>query len=199
MDDHIEKFYEFLIGDGSSCFREFLVQNWAWYTHATSLSKISEIRAHGLRPKNPGNCRTPEAIQNHGNKILCVAPNNDKIEHWVRSTSKQFPKIIIAVQSTDLPEKLCVDWSFPDKTNKLIDIEISDPLKNAMKIVSETLSVACYEMITSEKLVVYTKNAKRNDIATWAPLMKTSCDEIFLFLDPNPEDPDDGAYGLSKL
>ncbi|MCG7391970.1 hypothetical protein MHY87_03520 [Microvirga sp. ACRRW] len=173
-----------LTQSGMAAARSALVCRIPWLLHVTPLEAVDGIRRAGLMPMNPGGVVpgiVRDAIGAGAEKILCLRPSISKDI----VIGKEPPFLKLAIPSIALPDRIGLDWSFPESWRLAESLyesnAISDPYSILVEVAVNLGSVVAYDSIPSGSIRVCPKSAPNSNLADWPPLDEAINSELALF------------------
>jgi len=177
---------EMLSDAGMQSIREALIKKYRWFLHDSTVDVYDSIKRKGLLPFKPDGYigDAPDIVLSElglgSEKIVCLWPLDCSVAGLALSKNHRFR---LALNSTDLPNRIGLDWSFPHSWNLRGITKAAYRQKVAadvfVYVVDGTGSVACYDPISPRLLRVCPKGAGLNsDPSKWPPLVDTSVEDI---------------------
>ena len=170
---------ELLTDAGMASARAAIANARRWFVHVTSYDSVSEITRVGLRPTNPGLASgspvevdedVAAAIGIGADEILCLMPMPSQDTR----PKRDIPQVAMAVDGSDLPMRIGVDWSYGGCLT-LVDVLVREsptsPLPSIfVEVALRRGSIVSYDIIPATAVRVRTKGAPANDPSQW-PLL----------------------------
>ncbi|MPR09861.1 hypothetical protein [Microvirga tunisiensis] len=163
-----------LSAEGMELARNALLNRFDWFFHTTPVGAIETIRTSGLEPRDPGARPDPvvtEMLGPGGDRILCVRPRGST----VLALGKEGFLCQLAVEASDLPNRVGLDWSFPNNWH-LLDIYMKEYPEQGIgaifaEIARATGSVASYDLIPPTTLRIGPARLIDPDPGSWPKLI----------------------------
>jgi hypothetical protein len=119
-------FEQLLLPAGMAVVRAGLVDNYAWFTHASQMDDFEKIKIEGLRPQKP--CTPPDEVARivgpGSENIVCLQPHPKKQTLHLAKDASMFR---MATPRDLLPQRIGVDWSFGDWREALCNMRKAHP------------------------------------------------------------------------
>jgi len=171
---------ELLTESGISLFRQTVVQHYSWLMHEAPFASVNEIREHGIQPRIPY-YEIPQIVTNaFGNVdgIVCLNPVGSR-PAGSSSTENTFR---LGLRAADLPERLGLDWSYPESwaLRNITEAQIEDWGKSGaiLYVVDDTGSIVSYSSVDPSLLRVCTHGKHGKFPSTWPMLTDVNNNQI---------------------
>jgi hypothetical protein len=175
---------ELLAPEGMVSARAILVGKYPWFFHTARLRNFSSIQASGLEPRRPdGYIGDPphqvvHRIRHRADHILCLWPVGATDVHI---TSDE-PLFQVALDSSALPVRLGLDWSFPYNWNLATIVKNDFPHWETAQVFANVAhrsgSVATYDAVPAANLLVRPNGAEGWDPTGWPNLRDVAIADI---------------------
>lgn len=183
-DDANHLLESYLTPAGMAAAHAALIARYAWFLHVSDTDLFETIQKEGLKPNNPGCAPHALATKSLGTKahrILCLRPLATLDTTPSRSTSR----VALAVDRTDLPNLIGLDWSYGGVWELANIIKADAPQMSAEDVFCEVIrrrgSVVCYDGIAPSSLRVRCNGQSANDPATWSELTSVERNDLDIF------------------
>jgi hypothetical protein len=167
-----------LTHEGMGFFRKAIIEHYSWLIHETGWDTVNGIRRNGLQPKNPDPNR-PIPNEVLGEQVVCLNP----VGSLPARSSKSGKLFYVGLRATDLPQRLGLDWSFPESWNlrKLTEAQIENFGTDGAVLytVDGTGSIVSYDPVHASLLRVCTVGKHGNFPCTWPMLAAVGDNQIF--------------------
>lgn len=153
--------------------RARLIGEQPWFFHRTEARLLDAIRESELQPRRVPGASAPENTQSAAafrQEVLCFTPIRNSV---VMSVQKETPLVLLAIAGVDLPDRLSIDWTFPDAmrvARTLYEGGLVDPAALTAEVARRTGSIACYAGVSPSKIRL-SPNGIAGDAAAW-PLLR---------------------------
>ena len=150
-----------------------LISRYEWFLHRSACGNFESIQTTGLEPRKP---YYPSYVLSdlelslfgeNGRNIVCVTPLGTQM-------NLSRPRFCVAVHRDHLPNRLALDFSFPDTWGKAARLKATSPelsdIDIFLAVVREAGSVACYDPVPPASLRVWVKGAPKNCPQEWPQL-----------------------------